>query len=146
MPIPLGEIKKKLDLVTAVKTKFSIKNFFSKCEQIRSFPRVWSHLPKKSLIKNFIFCAMSVIRFIFEKCLISASIILLQASWSWRFKNLRTLKSCLANVKKRVFNLKQLSKLHLCGFRTGLILEIIHTNHTYPHTSKAFPTRILISL
>ena len=75
MPILLGEIKKNLDLVTAVKTKFSIKNFFSKCEQIRSFPRVWSHLPKKSLIKNFIFCAMSVFRFIFEKCIISASII-----------------------------------------------------------------------
>ena len=29
--------------------KFSIKDFFSKCEQIRSFLRIWSHLPKKSL-------------------------------------------------------------------------------------------------
>ena len=29
--------------------KFAIKDFFSKCDQIRSFPRIWSHLLKKSL-------------------------------------------------------------------------------------------------
>ena len=38
--------------------KFSIKDFFSKCDQIRSFLRIWSHLLKKSLIENFIFCAV----------------------------------------------------------------------------------------
>ena len=43
---------------TAQKMKFSIKDFFSKCDQVRSFRRIWSHLPKKSLIENFIFCAM----------------------------------------------------------------------------------------
>ena len=43
--------------------KFSIKNFFSKGDQIRSFLRIWSHLPKKSLIKNFIFCAVEVLPF-----------------------------------------------------------------------------------
>ena len=42
---------------TAQKRKFSIKDFFSKCDQIRSFLRIWSHLLKKSLMKNFIFCA-----------------------------------------------------------------------------------------
>ena len=40
--------------------KFSIKDFFSKCDQIRSFLRTWSHLLKKSLIENFIFCAVKV--------------------------------------------------------------------------------------
>ena len=35
--------------------KFSIKYFFSKCDQIRSFRRIWSHLLKKSLVENFIF-------------------------------------------------------------------------------------------
>ena len=40
--------------------KFSIKDFFSKCDQIRSFLRIWSHLLKKSLIENFIFCAVSI--------------------------------------------------------------------------------------
>ena len=38
--------------------KFFIKDFFSKCDQIRSFLRIWSHLLKKSLAENFIFCAV----------------------------------------------------------------------------------------
>ena len=42
---------------TAQKLKFSIKDSFSKCDQIRSFPRIWSHLLKKSLMENFIFYA-----------------------------------------------------------------------------------------
>ena len=35
--------------------KFYIKDFFSKCDRIRSFLQIWSHLMKKSLIENFIF-------------------------------------------------------------------------------------------
>ena len=46
---------------TAQKMKFFIKDFFSKCDQISSFLRIWSHLMKRSLIKNFIFCAMKVL-------------------------------------------------------------------------------------
>ena len=48
------------EIHTAQKMKFSIKDIFSKCDQIRSFLRIWSHLLKKSLMKNFIFCAVSV--------------------------------------------------------------------------------------
>ena len=33
-------------------------DFFSRCDQIRSFPRIWLHLLKKSLVENFIFCAV----------------------------------------------------------------------------------------
>ena len=44
--------------ITAPKMKFSIKHFFSKCEQIRRKLQIWSHLLKKSLVKNFIFCAV----------------------------------------------------------------------------------------
>ena len=40
--------------------KFSIKDFFSKCDQIRSFLRIWSHLLKKSLMESFIFCTVTV--------------------------------------------------------------------------------------
>ena len=36
--------------------KFSVKDFFSKCDQIHNW--IWSHLLKKSLMKNFIFCAV----------------------------------------------------------------------------------------
>ena len=42
----------------AQKMKFSINNFFSKCDQICSFLGIWSHLLKKSFMKNFIFCAV----------------------------------------------------------------------------------------
>ena len=38
--------------------KFSIKNFFCKCDQIRRKLRIWSHFLKKSLMENFIFCAV----------------------------------------------------------------------------------------
>ena len=40
--------------ITAQK-KFSIKDFFSKCDQILRKLRIWSHLLKKSLMENFIF-------------------------------------------------------------------------------------------
>ena len=40
------------------KMKFSIKDFFSKCDQICSCLWNWSHLLKKFLIENF-FCAVS---------------------------------------------------------------------------------------
>ena len=45
-------------LNTAQKIKFSIMNFFGKCDQIRSFLCIWSHLLKKLLMENFIFCAV----------------------------------------------------------------------------------------
>ena len=43
----------------AQKMKLSIKDSFSKCDQIRRKLRIWSHLLKKSLMENFIFCAVS---------------------------------------------------------------------------------------
>ena len=43
---------------TAQKMKFSIKDFFSKCDQIRRKLSIWSHLLRKSLIENLIFCAV----------------------------------------------------------------------------------------
>ena len=43
---------------------FFIKEFFSKCDQIRSFLRVWSNLLMKSLMESFIFCAVCVRSFL----------------------------------------------------------------------------------
>ena len=51
-----------LQLHTAQKMKFSIKDFFSKCYPIRRFLRIWSHLMKKSLMENFIFVQWEVMR------------------------------------------------------------------------------------
>ena len=45
-------------LEDAQKMKFSIKDFLSKCDQIRRKLRIWSHLLKKSLMGNFFFCAV----------------------------------------------------------------------------------------
>ena len=41
---------------TAQKMKFCIKSFFSKCGQIWSFSRIWSHLLNEFLMENCIFC------------------------------------------------------------------------------------------
>ena len=43
---------------TAQKMMFSIKDFFSKRNQIRRKLRIWSHLLKKSLTENIIFCTV----------------------------------------------------------------------------------------
>ena len=44
---------------TAQKVKFSIKNFFSKCDKIHRKSRAW--LLKKFLMENFIFCGVSIV-------------------------------------------------------------------------------------
>ena len=44
--------------------KSSIKNLSSKSDQIRKKLRIWSHLMKKSLIQNFIFC--TVLQLVYE--------------------------------------------------------------------------------
>ena len=55
------------------KIKFSIKDFFSKCDQFQKKIRVWSHLLKKFLMENFIFCEASILISVFNK----------QAVWSY---------------------------------------------------------------
>ena len=40
-------------MLQCTKNEVSIKDFFSKCDQIRSFLQIWSHLLKKSLMENF---------------------------------------------------------------------------------------------
>ena len=54
----MGNGGPKTGLGTTQTMKFSIKGFFSKCDQIRSFLRIWSHLLKKSLMEDFVFCAV----------------------------------------------------------------------------------------
>ena len=49
--------------------KLSIKDFFSKCDQIRRKRRIWSHLLQKSLMENFIFYAVSLKSVIFPNFL-----------------------------------------------------------------------------
>ena len=51
-----------LSSTTAQKVKFSMKDFFRKLNQIRSFLRIWSHLLEISLMENFIFCTVYIER------------------------------------------------------------------------------------
>ena len=46
--------------LTAQKIKFFIEDLLSQCDQIRRKLQIWSHLLKKSLMENFIFCAVLV--------------------------------------------------------------------------------------
>ena len=57
----ISEHEKKSDFsqATTQKLKFSIKDFFNKCDQIHRKLRIWSHLLKKSLTDNVIFCAVN---------------------------------------------------------------------------------------
>ena len=43
--------------------KFSIKDFSSKLDQIRSFLRIWSHLLEKLLMENFTFLYIEELSF-----------------------------------------------------------------------------------
>ena len=49
-------------MITAQKMKFFIKNLFSKCHQILNKMRIWSHLLKKSIVENLIFCAVDMMK------------------------------------------------------------------------------------
>ena len=57
--LQLSWFKDASTLIAQIMT-FSIRDFFSKCDQIRRKIRNWSHLLKKSLMENFIFCAVSI--------------------------------------------------------------------------------------
>ena len=62
--------------------KFSIKDFFSKCDQIRNFLRIWSHLLKKSIISNFIFCAVDTTMSKLLECRVdSSTLLILRTHW-----------------------------------------------------------------
>ena len=73
----------------AQKIKFSITDFFSTCGQICSFLQIWSHLLRKFLMGNFIFCAVCVIFYSFD-ILFSLYYCLAIATWKtiYRFLNI----------------------------------------------------------
>ena len=59
----LNIFRRKL-LKQCAKNEFFIKDFFSKFDQVPRKLRIWSHLLKKTLMKNFIFC---VVRYLLHK-------------------------------------------------------------------------------
>ena len=102
-------------LKTAQKMKFSIKDFFSKCDQNLRKLRIWLHSLKKSLIEIFIFSAVKVI--------------LRSVSYSFRLKVLVKHFSCHRSIRSQMFVLIGVlknfaiftGKHHCCKlFLTGL--------------------------
>ena len=49
-----------LEFLNTAQRMFVIMDFFSKCDQIRCFPWIWSDLLKKPFMENFIFCAVKI--------------------------------------------------------------------------------------
>ena len=75
-----------------------MKDFFSKCDQIRWKQRIWSHLLNKSLTENFIFCAvLSVITSGLIHCLKSVQI--LSFFWS-EYRKIRTRKNSFGHFSR----------------------------------------------
>ena len=54
------ELNDRIIIHTTQKMTFSIKDFFSKYDKTHSFLRILSYLLRKSLMENFIFCAVTV--------------------------------------------------------------------------------------
>ena len=74
--------------------KFSIKDFFSKCDLIRKKLRIWSHLLKKSLMENFTFYVVYLEHLDLRKGITKLN--------KWRNLNLSTFESILD--KKETLN------------------------------------------
>ena len=83
--------------VTAQKIKFSVNDFFSKCEQVRSFLRICSHLLKKSLTEHFIFLCS-----VFRKKL--SQISFKNSSKSGFFSTLQTSKNTIRGLYNWFFS------------------------------------------
>ena len=63
------------------KMKFSVKYFFSKCDQIRKKLQIWSHSLKKSLMDNFIsLCSDKYAEWYSRPCQTSICIIIIRYS------------------------------------------------------------------
>ena len=74
---------------TSQKMKIPLKGFFSKCDQIRSFLPIWSHLPEKSLMETSFFVQCQLQRMKEKK----KSFL----SWIW-LPYLKSFSSCQDNV------------------------------------------------
>ena len=75
-----------------VHPQFSIKDFFSKRDQIRRKLWIWSHLLKKFSIENYIFCEVAISSFILSP--ISLLLHMINKRWriSYNLENINNFK------------------------------------------------------
>ena len=99
------------------KKKISIKDFFSKCDQIHRFLRIWSHLLKKSLIENFIFCAVLATGGCYKNSALRQKKIWQRTTlFSFSLPFQRCESSIFAVIEQFLFNLSPDFKSHLSHF------------------------------
>ena len=116
-----SDVFRKSERITAQKMKFSIKEFFSKCDQIRRKLQIWSHLLKKSLMENFIFYAVKLLQplviitegylLIIENAFLTAGVCWDRGCIAFTFAILKNLpeffsKCCSNVIKKTYFHVK----------------------------------------
>ena len=100
-------------LITAQKMKFFIKDFFSKCDQNCRKLQIWSHLLKKYLMENFIFCAVNA----------EPDETKMKAFWNqYQLKSLNKNPICFKNINKPSFTDLFLANSSKC-FEDCLTLE-----------------------
>ena len=104
---------------TAQEMKFSIKDFFSKCDQIRRKLWIWSHLLKISLIENFFFLCNEGNLGQSETIYISLIIFLRQQPWnSWVSILYKPCRRMFVMVDLKVSSIKQKKvKVEACQVR-----------------------------
>ena len=119
---------------TAQKMKFSNMDFLRKCDQIRSFLRIWSHLLKKSLMEKLqCLCSDFAKKTFLENVnatfsLISKIVISIEIfrrhikgkyALKYFFRNMKMLKICFRDG------------LHLLGCCIGIILDSLHRKRNF---------------
>ena len=119
------------------KMTFSIKDFFSKCDQILNFLWIWSYLLKKSSMENFIFCAVCYKMRARERKIDTKWVCndLLFSNWNFRvskfWENVKYLRRSVFSKQLKVVNYfnKTLHLRHLTRFWMRL-WEILSTKFT----------------
>ena len=95
--------------------KFSIKDFFGKCDHILSFLRIWPHLLNKSLMGNFIFCAVTNAKYQYLKTSVKTNFNLFRPLFKRgiQYSEVFSKRGILGNFTK--FTRKQL-RASVCNF------------------------------
>ena len=95
--------------LTTQKMKFSIKDFFSKCDQTRRKLSIWSNLLTKSLMENFILCAVSTDNI--RKIIKNSILILSLMAHGHRMLRIYMIKICDTEI------FKSLKIITVCSYR-----------------------------
>ena len=107
---------------TAQKMKFFIKDFFSKCDQIRRKLRIWSHLLKKSLMENFMFVQCDLPETLWKLCF---STKLLQQEIRWNngiLCSVCTIKDLVVEVWSCIHKFFQIHEEFLTVFKFSRVM------------------------